>query len=213
MRHTIFISTAVLLMAFALPALASEPLKPAVKGAPERPTVTVHAVASVSDTYFTLGEIADIKGAAPDILAKLSAAPMGRAPLPGQTRPLNTGDICLKLRQVGIDPATISLAGAATVQITGLDGSQGSQPASGQAAPSAGSGMAATSAPAQARAVLVHSGDAVNLIYSDGRITITARAYALQNGAAGDTISLRRDGATHTFEGTVLDSQTVQLED
>jgi len=175
--------------------------------APARPAITVRATANVSDTYFTLGEIADIKCADKDLAARLAAAPMGRAPLPGMPRPLTTGDISLKLRQAGIDPATVTLSGATTVLVTSA-GDGGSLSTTTNATSPSDSAQ-----PAQDNTVLVHAGDAVNLIYSDGTITITARAVAIQNGAQGQTIMLRRDGVAHTLQGTVLDSQTVQLED
>lgn len=206
MKSAFLLFTLALLICLAplVPALAA---KPAAKTAPLRPTITVHATASVSDTYFTLGEIADIKGGDPNFAARLAAAPMGRAPIPGTSRPLDTGDIVLKLRQSGIDPATVCLAGATTVQIT-CSGDGASSAAAGST-----SSPGASPASGQNNTTVVHAGDAVNLVYIDGRITISARAYAMQNGAAGDTITLRRDGAAHTFEGTVLDSETVQLED
>ena len=205
MRSAALMFTLVIVICL-MPIARASAAKPAAKLAQSRPTITIHATASVSDVYFTLGEIADIKGGAPDFAARLAAAPMGRAPIPGTSRPLDTGDIMLKLRQSGIDPATVCLAGATIVQITSE--SDGASSTAGNS-PAASSGALS----GQDKGVLVHAGDAVNLVYIDGRITITARAYALQNGAAGDTIMLRRDGATHTFQGTVLDSQTVQLED
>jgi hypothetical protein len=171
--------------------------------ASDKPVVSVNPTASVSDTYFTLGEIADIKCADKDLAARLAAAPMGHAPLPGVPRPLTAGDISLKLRQSGIDPSTLTLTGATTLLITSSGDGSGSSPATPSGTP----------ATPQENTILVHVGDPVNLVYVDGTITITARAYALQNGAQGQTITLRRDGVTRTLQGTVLDSQTVQLED
>lgn len=205
MRSAAFMFILALVVCLAPLAPASAAGKPSSKIAPARPTITVRATACVSDAYFTLGEIADIKGGDASFAARLAAAPMGMSPLAGLSRTLTTGEISLKLRQAGIDPAAVALAGASCVLVTG----------SGDSSPTASSGSSApnSASPAQNKAVIVHSGDAVNLVYIDGRISISARAYALQNGAAGDTIMLRRDDATHTFQGTVLDSQTVQLED
>ncbi|HEX5323484.1 MAG TPA: flagella basal body P-ring formation protein FlgA [Capsulimonadaceae bacterium] len=191
----------------AAPSLKSAPKAlPALTALPARPAVTIRPTATVSDTYFTLGEIADIKCADKDLAARLAAAPMGRAPLPGVARNITTGDVALKLRQVGIDPNTVDLAGATTVLITSTgDGASESS--------SDSSSVAGTAQSSADKTVVVHVGDAVNLIYTDDTITITARAVALQNGIAGQTIQLRRDGVTRTLQGTVLDSQTVRLED
>src|SRR5665213_3551599 len=92
--------------------LASSLLTPSLAKA-DQPVVTVNATATVSSDTIMLGDIATITPSpmTSPACAKIAATIVGRAPLPGLSRPLNRGDICLKLRANGIDPATVTITG------------------------------------------------------------------------------------------------------
>ncbi len=169
--------------------------------------VAVHQAATVSGDFFTLGDIADVVCQSKQTRSIICQAVMGRSPLAGTTRQINTGVICLKLRQAGFDPNQVRFSGASTVQISFGAGPPASNP------PSVVAPGTSASVPAQPDTSSVHSGDTVDLVLQDGAVTVATKATAIENGQPGQRILLRRDGAEHSLSGIVVDSQTVRLEE
>jgi hypothetical protein len=177
---------------------------PALAGA-ALPKVVVHALASVSGDNITLGDIADISPSPQSCKAsaRIAATIVGRAPLPGQTRPLTRGDICLKLRQAGIDPATVDLEGATDLVISQSgDGSDSDSYATADA-----SGDSKPAGP------VVKPGDELDVVLVDGPVIVRAKAFAVTGGSIGDTISIRRDGASRPLTATIIDAGQAELEE
>jgi flagellar basal body P-ring formation protein FlgA len=58
---------------------------------------------------------------------------------------------------------------------------------------------------------LVNTGKASLVIYTMGGLTITTQAIALQNGVAGDVVTLRNPDSGVTIQGTVGSDGTVRL--
>lgn len=170
------------------------------------PVVTVNPVATVNADYIMLGDISTITPSplTDKTSAKVASTIVGRSPLPGLSRPLNRGDICLKLRANGIDPATVDLEGAQNITIS-RGGSQSNAPGT--------PGQASTPGQAQANPTIIKFGDSVDLLVIDGPVTVHAKAYATQSGALGDTINVRRDGLDHLLSVTVIAAGQVQLEE
>jgi hypothetical protein len=135
---------------------------------------------------------------------------MGRCPLPGLTRPFHEGDVALKLRQAGIDPQTIAISGAADLVVTGGGSISVTPGTPAQAAIATVTTLTRTASTAP-KTILIHYGDTVTLEYDCDGLDISAKVVAMSSGAAGDTISLRRDGAIHPLTGTVVDAQTVRM--
>lgn len=212
------------LLALALPALALLPLPAAA--APVHIALKASAAALPNaDGFIALSSVAAITGGDKAARARLAAVPVARAPLPGETRQLTRGDLALKLRQAGINPATQAvLEGADRADVTAGDG----PPAPNNGGAGLGAGGAASSAPTGssvasflalpllgaggALPVLIHSGDVVIILIQSGAMTITAPALARENGKAGDTIRVHRDGVMTDLSVQVLDAQTVQME-
>lgn len=173
-----------------------------------RPAATVTATA---DGFVTLGSVADLTGGGASARARLSAVVVARAPLPGDVRRLTRGDLCLKLRQAGCDPdhaAVLEGAAASDVTTGGLPSADAAPlpaavPITAEAAP-----LAAPAHPA----CVVHRGDAVTIQINDGALAITASGTARDNGGAGDTIRVHRDGVMTDLTVRVVDAQTVQME-
>ncbi len=179
-----------------------------------RPAATVTATA---DGFVTLGSVADLTGGLAPARARLSAVVVARAPLPGDVRRLTRGDLCLKLRQAGCDPDHAAV----------LEGAAASDVSTAPPAPnSGGARVGAGLAPALPSPVLspappelgaggacaIHRGDAVIIQINDGALAITASGTARDNGGAGDTIRVHRDGVMTDLTVRVLDAQTVQME-
>ena len=59
---------------------------------------------------------------------------------------------------------------------------------------------------------MIHRGDAVTIVIQSGALTITAPGIARENGGAGDTIRVHREGVMTDLTVRVLDAKTVQLE-
>ena len=167
-------------------------------------SVEVHPTATATADYFLLGDLATVRCSDKALSARLSAIVLGHAPIPGSTRPLTAGDIRLKLRQGGIDPETVTFTGSDTVVISAVSSPASPTDASDPAKAADGSKPADS---------LIHAGDGVNLVFESSGVVITARVTAITGGAAGSQISVRREGSDRALRGTVLDSQTVRLEE
>lgn len=61
-------------------------------------------------------------------------------------------------------------------------------------------------------AYLVVQGKATTAVFEAGGLTITLQATALQNGSAGDLVSLRNNDSGATIKGTVAADGSVRLE-
>ncbi len=173
-----------------------------------RPAATVTATA---DGFVTLGSVADLSGGVASARARLSAVVVARAPLPGDVRRLTRGDLCLKLRQAGCDPdhaAVLEGAAASDVTTGGLPLAEAAPLSASAPPPSA----EAATPPTRPVSVVVHRGDAVTIQIQDGALAITATGVARDNGGAGDTIRVHRDGVMTDLSVRVLDAQTVQME-
>ena len=200
-----------LLAALAAAPVAAKPVHIALKPAA--------AVQPDTDGFFTLGSVADVTGGESALRTRLAAILVGRAPLSGETRRLTRGDLALKLRQAGCDPdkATV-LEGAETTEVTSAD------PGPNHAVPPAPNTGGVSkddilaSLPNHAPpllgtgGILIHRGDAVTIVIQSGPLTIHADGIARENGAAGQTIRVHRDGVMTDLAVQVLDAHAVQLE-
>lgn len=63
-----------------------------------------------------------------------------------------------------------------------------------------------------ARHPLVHKGDSVEVVASEGALTITMKAIALDSGAEGDTVSVRNPDSKKIFSALVTDEKRVQVQ-
>ena len=199
-----------------------------VAAAPVHVALKATAVVSPNaDGFFTLASVADITGGGTALRARLAAIPVGRAPLSGETRRLTRGDLALKLRQAGCDPEKAAvLEGADAAEVTTEEsGTEVKGPEikrAGGPRPYAGEGgrggvpppgVAMQPAPdPPANAPLLHRGDAITIVIQTGPLTITAPGIARENGGAGQTIRVHREGVMTDLSVQVLDAQTVQLE-
>lgn len=174
-----------------------------------RPAATVTATA---DGFVTLGSVADLTGGGASARARLSAVVVARAPLPGDVRRLTRGDLCLKLRQAGCDPdhaAVLEGAAASDVTTGGLPQADAAPPPVTVPPTPEAASPAGLARPAS---VVVHRGDAVTIQINDGALAVTASGTARDNGGAGDTIRVHRDGVMTDLTVRVVDAQTVQME-
>jgi flagella basal body P-ring formation protein FlgA len=71
--------------------------------------ITVKGSAEVNTEFFRLGDIAELAGRDEDYKRQLAEVEVGRAPLPGYTRTLTTGDIVVKLRAARLESDRIEL--------------------------------------------------------------------------------------------------------
>jgi hypothetical protein len=183
--------------------------------APPLASVSLHPSASVLGDTFSLGDIATITSTDTAFRARLMSAPMGRAPLAGLSRDFNEGDVSLKLRQAGIDPERLSISGPSDILVVGAGGLSPTMvvlPVPMAAAAAATKGVQAVSTlPAVPKGILVHRGDKITLVYESTGLSISADVTATSDGAAGDTVSLQRDGAARSLTGIVVDARTAKM--
>jgi flagella basal body P-ring formation protein FlgA len=59
---------------------------------------------------------------------------------------------------------------------------------------------------------VIRRGDAVTILIQSDGLSVTAAGVARQDGAAGDTIRVHRDGVMTDLSVQVVDAKTVQLE-
>lgn len=78
-------------------------------GAGQGVILTVHAASDVKGTTFTLGEIADLRGSDPALIAQLRAVEIGTSPLPGLTRSLMPGEVLVHLRAHHLDGTQVTI--------------------------------------------------------------------------------------------------------
>jgi len=90
--------------------------------------ISLRPESTIRGTGIRLGDVADIKGPDPALVARLRAVEVGRAPLPGLSRALDLPYIKARLLQCQIDPATLTwdippaiTVVAASQRITGSD--------------------------------------------------------------------------------------------
>lgn len=74
-----------------------------------RTVIKIPERANVSSKLIHLGDIAHIKGEDSQLVETLKSVELGKAPMPGERREINTHYIGMKIRQIGIDPATLTL--------------------------------------------------------------------------------------------------------
>jgi len=187
-------------LASTLPAMAAQP------------KVTVRAVAVAQSDFVTLGDIADISPSpqASKASARLAATVVGRAPMPGESRPLTRGDILLKLRQAGINPATVDVEGASDITISST---QLPQAVTAPALPSSTGAPQASPTTADPTAPAIRVGDPVDIVLADGLVTVRARGTAVTGGTIGKEITVRRDNAPRTLTGIIIAPGRVELEE
>jgi flagella basal body P-ring formation protein FlgA len=61
------------------------------------------------------------------------------------------------------------------------------------------------------RRPLVRKGDTVEVSAVDGALTITMKAVAMENGAQGDTVTIRNPDSRRDFSAQVVDENRVQV--
>ncbi|MDR3710884.1 MAG: flagella basal body P-ring formation protein FlgA [Capsulimonadaceae bacterium] len=182
------------------------------------PLVTLKSSATVSGPAFTLADIATVQGAA-DETVRLGTAQMGRSPMCGATRSITRADVGLKLRQAGIDPATINFAGSETVLInlqaapigqSSATTAKSMVPVSGS---SAGEAPAASNfaATAPANPVGMKAGDPVTVLYEDGPVRITVTGSLTNSANIGDKVSVSTPISPRLLKGTLVDLGTVRI--
>ena len=150
---------------------------------------------------------------------RLAGILVGRAPLSGETRCLTAGDLALKLRQAGCDPAKdVILEGASAARVTtaaipGIEnaGLPGENP-SGVEASLVAERLSPGSPVSPVPGLLLRPGAPVTILIQSGPLTITAPGIARESGGAGDTIHVHREGVMTDLIVTVVDAQTVRLE-
>lgn len=81
-------------------------------------TITVRPQSEVIGSWFTLGEIADIKGGDKTLRDRLSAIQVGVSPLPGLSRIIWPGDITVRLRSNKLDIPQLRLDALPETKIT-----------------------------------------------------------------------------------------------
>jgi flagella basal body P-ring formation protein FlgA len=74
----------------------------------ERILVSLRPESTIRGTGIRLGDVADIKGPDPVLVARLRAVEIGRAPLPGLSRALDLPYIKARLRLARVDPETFT---------------------------------------------------------------------------------------------------------
>lgn len=200
---------------------------PAAAAAAGKPVVTLQSTAAVAGDTFELKDIAAIQDAGADN-ARIGDAQMGRSPLAGVTRIITCGDVALKLRQAGIDPATIVIQGANIVTISlqappatpvAAQGQGSATTAASMAAPGVSPAGAAPVASNNAAAIApagtaaFKAGDAVTAVYEDGPVRITLPGTLIGSASVGDRVSLTTAISGHALKGTLLDAGVVELDD
>ena len=194
-------------------ALALALLPVAVAAAPVHVSLKSSASVQTDADFLLLGSVATLSGGDPLLRARLAKVPVGRVPLAGDIRHLTRGDLALKLRQAGFQPSRDALLDGAT-------GADVTTAASGVAPPApnsgGGRGEGASTRPAPpelgAGGAVIHRGDPVTIRIDEDALSITARGVARENGVAGASIRVHREGCVDDLTVTVLDAQTVQLE-
>jgi hypothetical protein len=199
------ISAALAIIVFPMLAVAaqsaqSDTVKTSVVHVTLRDTAIVDAD---ENGFFNLGSVADITGGTTALRLKMAAVIVGRAPLSNSIRLLTPGDIALKLRQAKFDPdKEISLEGAVKTLVS----------VTGSVVVPITSKLGAPPAKTDKTASLIHRGQQVTIVVHDDNMTITATGVAREDGGAGDSIHVHRDGTLNDLSVVVIDAQTVQLE-
>lgn len=159
--------------------------------------IVLEPVARVTGGTVTLADIALLEGPH-ELTERLKEVPVGPAPLPGRSRWVETAYLAVRLRQAGIDPATVRVEGPERVElVTTL--------AAG-VLPEAEPGMAGTPAAGVAR------GDTVVLEAVAGRVVIQVSARALRAGRAGDRIPVLNLSSGREVEAVVVGPGRVRVE-
>jgi flagella basal body P-ring formation protein FlgA len=92
--------------------LAGVALPVAVSGIPPvlaATSVTVPAHVQVNSDMIVLGDISDIEGEDATLMEQLKSVTLGKAPAPGELRGISAAYLESRVRQNGIDPATVAL--------------------------------------------------------------------------------------------------------
>jgi len=78
-------------------------------GAAGLTSVRFYDQVEVDSDQILLGRVARVDGSNPQLVRQLEAVVLGRSPLPGKTRALDSATILMRLRQSDIDPAQLDL--------------------------------------------------------------------------------------------------------
>ena len=93
-------------------------LCPVAGAAAQKIDIRMTLQASVVDAIVHLGEIAEIHGGTQMQLEKLRKLPIGKAPLPGQSRSIDPSHVELRLKQHGLDQSNIHLIASGPVKVS-----------------------------------------------------------------------------------------------
>jgi flagella basal body P-ring formation protein FlgA len=80
--------------------------------------VTLRSESTVRGPEIRLGEIASVEGDDASLVQRLREAEVGRATLPGLSRPLDMSYLKARLRQLPVDPSAVILESPGTVSVT-----------------------------------------------------------------------------------------------
>ncbi len=86
--------------------------------AAEFTTVRILKKVSIDGDRILLGEIAEINGQDQELILKLKATVIGKAPMPGRVRRIDADYVKIRLRQRGINPSQIKFTAPETIEIS-----------------------------------------------------------------------------------------------
>ena len=80
-------------------------------------TVSVPETVRVNVPFITLGKIADIQGDDQELIEKLEAVKLGKAPAAGEMKEISGHSIETKISRIGVDSETVELHLPETVEV------------------------------------------------------------------------------------------------
>ncbi|BAS28907.1 flagella basal body P-ring formation protein FlgA [Limnochorda pilosa] len=168
---------------------------PARDGEAGRAVVILPPSAQVDGGTVTLGDVARLEGPE-ELTRRLQAVTVGAAAPPGRSRWVETAYLAVRLRQAGIDPATVKLEGPDRVEL--VTAAPPAEPDAGRAAGEAG--------PAVAR------GETVVLEAVAGRVVVRVAARVLRPGRAGERVLVVNEASGREVEAVVVGPGQVRAE-
>lgn len=174
----------------------------------DQAVVSLHDQAVVAAGHVTLGDVAQVTGAAATI-DRLAAVSLGSAPVAGRERRISAEFVRLRLRRYGMDPENIVLEGDGVVvqreEAVPVLSRVAARPNGVRGAlhiPRAADSIPAPTANEPAPP-LVSRNQPVGISVVCGGVVIYNRGRVLEEGRAGDIVTVRLDGASHSLQAVV----------